>query len=92
MQIEKEALREKLREENAKQTRIRREILDSADIICTTLSGAGSESLKNDLQSDRRLVSCLAYVKESLLFVFTNIVFSCFVGVSALSVVLLLTR
>ena len=81
-----------MREENAKQTRIRREILDSADIICTTLSGAGSESLRNDLQSDRRLVSCLAYVNESLFFVFTDIVLSRFVGVSALSVVLLLTR
>lgn len=92
MQIEKEALREQLREENAKQTRIRREILDSADILCTTLSGAGSETLKNDLQSDRRLVSSLAYVKESLLFVFTDIVFSWLLGVPALSVVLLLTR
>lgn len=45
----------KLRKERDKQNhlhreeaRIRREILDSADIVCTTLSGAGSTSLKQD--------------------------------------------
>lgn len=32
------------------EARIRRDILDSADVVCTTLSGAGSRSLKCDLQ------------------------------------------
>ena len=61
----------KLRKERDKQNhlhreeaRIRREILDSADIVCTTLSGAGSTSLKQDygrLEVDF-LLTLLAYV------------------------------
>lgn len=31
------------------EARIRRDILNHADVICTTLSGAGSTSLKQDL-------------------------------------------
>ena len=61
----------KLRKERDKQNhlhreeaRIRREILDSADIVCTTLSGAGSTSLKQDygrLEVDF-LLTLLSYV------------------------------
>ena len=52
----KKALQIKYRMEKDKQSnlrreeaRIRRKILDSAHIICTTLSGSGSTTLKNDL-------------------------------------------
>lgn len=52
----KKALQSKYRMEKDKQSnlrreeaRIRRKILDSADVICTTLSGSGSTTLKNDL-------------------------------------------
>lgn len=57
----KNELRMKYRVEKAKdadsrrqEARIRRDILDSADIVCTTLSGAGSRSLKRDLQQAGR--------------------------------------
>lgn len=53
-------LQKKYREERAeqankrrKESSIRKEILHRADIICTTLSGAGSTSLKQDLEGRR---------------------------------------
>ena len=52
----KKNLEMKCRTEKAKrankrreEARIRRDILNCADVICTTLSGAGSASLKQDL-------------------------------------------
>lgn len=49
--LELQYRREKDKEANKRreQSRIRKEILQCADVICTTLSGAGSSSLKPDL-------------------------------------------
>ena len=62
LSIFKRTLQTKYYEEKKKQAnslrqeaRIKREILDSADIVCTTLNGAGSTSLKHDLQLAGRL-------------------------------------
>lgn len=43
--------REKAKQANKRreESRIRKDILQCADVICTTLSGAGSGSLKQDL-------------------------------------------
>ena len=56
LKVQKRTLEKSIREERAKQANkrrkessIRREILFRADVICTTLSGAGSSSLKQDL-------------------------------------------
>lgn len=49
--LELQYRREKDKEANKRreQSRIRKEILQCGDVICTTLSGAGSSSLKQDL-------------------------------------------
>ena len=49
--LEQQYRREKDKKANKRreESRIRKEILQCADIICTTLSGAGSSSLKQDL-------------------------------------------
>lgn len=56
-------LQKKFREQRAeqankrrKESSIRKEILYRADIICTTLSGAGSTSLKQDLEGRLELI------------------------------------
>lgn len=73
LQEEKDALKSRkkrlqisLRQEKEKQSnlyreeaRIRREILESADIVCTTLSGAGSSSLKHDYKRRRLPFACV---------------------------------
>ena len=49
--LEQQYRREKTKKANKRreESRIRKEILQCADVICTTLSGAGSSSLKQDL-------------------------------------------
>ena len=49
--LEQQYRREKDKKANKRreESRIRKEILQCADVICTTLSGAGSSSLKQDL-------------------------------------------
>lgn len=49
--LEEKYRREKTKKANKRreESRIRKEILQCADVICTTLSGAGSSSLKQDL-------------------------------------------
>ena len=49
--LEQQYRREKDKEANKRreESRIRKEILQRADVICTTLSGAGSSKLKQDL-------------------------------------------
>jgi len=49
--LEQQYRREKDKKANNRreESRIRKEILQCADVICTTLSGAGSASLKQDL-------------------------------------------
>ena len=71
------------------EARIKREILASADIVCTTLSGAGSTSLKQDLQLAGRLELCFAVFLVSSLAFCTDVTYSLFVGVSAHLLVLL---
>ena len=92
MQLKLRKERDKQNHLHREEARIRREILDSADIVCTTLSGAGSTSLKQDygrLEMDF-LLTPLAYV---IVFFLINSSIPCpIVGASALLAVLLWTR
>lgn len=91
VQVKLRMERDKQNHLHREEARIRREILDSADIVCTTLSGAGSTSLKQDygrLEVDF-LLTLLAYV--IVFFINDSIPFP-IVGASALLAVLLWTR
>lgn len=58
--LEEKYRREKTKKANKRreESRIRKEILQCADVICTTLSGAGSSSLKQDLAGRWELLYC----------------------------------
>lgn len=71
VQVKLRMERDKQNHLHREEARIRREILDSADIVCATLSGAGSTSLKQDygrLEVDF-LLTLLAYVVFLLMIV-----------------------
>lgn len=92
MQLKLRKERDKQNHLHREEARIRREILDSADIVCTTLSGAGSTSLKQDygrLEVDFLLTLLACYC----FFFLINSSIPCpIVGASALLAVLLWTR
>ena len=80
-------LQKKYREERAeqankrrKESSIRKEILHRADIICTTLSGAGSTSLKQDLEGRLELI-CFSGHDVTCWFLFLYLLFLFFAGV-----------